>query len=186
MKKETIATPNALQSVIDLVGKYSIKKDGTESTPREIIAVQIYVAKDGLKSQRAYRTDTEYSNIDDLLIFDLPQLKFVPHTDTETVDDIGVDDDIVLEDDNDDDIVVISTYDDSDDKISEEKPVDKEPDWDRLSKRYLDKYEKKEIYDIYKYGKYKADYLAQKLGLKSGACLWNKISNIKKDLGLKK
>ena len=183
MKKETIATTNALQSVIDLIGKYSIRKDGTESVPREIIAVQIYVAKDGLKSQRAYRSETEYSNIDDLLIFDLPQLKFVPPTDTETV---GVCDDIVLEDSDDDDVVVVSTYDDGEDKISEEKPADKEPDWDRLSKRYLDKYEKKELYDIYKSKKYSADYIAEKLGLKSGACVWNKILNIKKDLGLKK
>lgn len=164
------ATPNALQSVIDLIGKYSIKKDGTESTPQEIIAVQIYVAKDGLKSQRAYRSVDAYVNIDDLLIFDLPQLKFVPPTDTETIAD-------KMEEDVDFTI---------DDIIAEEKPANKEPDWDRLSKRFLDKTEKKELYDIYKSGKYRADYIAEKLGLTSGACVWNKIMNIKKDLGLKK
>jgi hypothetical protein len=164
------ATPNALQSVIDLIGKYSIKKDGTETTPQEIIAVQIYVAKDGLKSQRAYRSVDAYVNIEDLVIFDLPQLKFVPHTDTETVDD-------KMEED------VSFTIDDI---IAEEKPANKEPDWDRLSKRFLDKTEKKELYDIYKSRKYSPDQIAKKLGLKSGACVWNKIMKIKEDLGLKK
>lgn len=169
------ATTNALQSVIDLIGKYSIKKDGTETTPQEIIAVQIYVAKDGLKSQRAYRTETDYSNIDDLLIFDLPQLKFVPHTDTETVDD-------KMEED------VSFTIDDI---IAEEKVVKPAKDydevnWDRFAGKYrtLTKEDAKALYGIYKSRRYTTKYIADKLGLKNVGVLTSKIYKIKKDFGL--
>ena len=169
------ATPNALQSVIDLIGKYSIKKDGTESTPQEIIAVQIYVAKDGLKSQRAYRSVDAYVNIEDLVIFDLPQLKFVPHTDTETVDD-KIEEDV--------DFTI-------DDIIAEEKvvkPVNDYDDvnWDRFAGKYrtLTKEDAKALYEIYKSGRYTSKYIAYKLGLKNVGVLTSKMYKIKKEYGL--
>ena len=169
------ATPNALQSVIDLIGKYSIKKDGTETTPQEIIAVQIYVAKDGLKSQRAYRSVDAYANIEDLVIFELPQLKLAPHNDTETIDD-------KMEEDVDFTI---------DDIIAEEKVVKPakgydEVNWDMFAGKYrtLTKEDAKALYGIYKSRRYTSKYIADKLGLKNVGVLTSKMYKIKKEYGL--